>query len=184
MHQLTKKEIEQKDWVAASMVTVQFEKLIGKNPKNLFPDYNMGSAFAYLYRRFGPPKYSYDSYKHLACYYLSTEKEDLFLRIIPNHSFCTSIGYCVPKKEKNKRIEQKININSEDSDKYNKWNKEIHKYIYDALKELKKPVMVRDVHINFEGVVDEKMEKYGVANCHETSGLGLYDLSKQIEEVK
>ena len=54
--------------------------IIGKTLGQTIPQ---GSLFAYLFRRFGYPNRGWDDHKELACYVLSTSREDMFLRIVP-----------------------------------------------------------------------------------------------------
>jgi hypothetical protein len=58
-------------------------------------DRNGGAkAFAYLWRRFGPPWHGSDNYKDLVAYYLTTPDPDVFLWLHPNGSGLKyAVGY-------------------------------------------------------------------------------------------
>jgi hypothetical protein len=54
-------------------------------------------AFAYLWRRFGPPWAGGDSHKTLATYYLTTPDPDVFLWLSLGTSLALSIGYLIER---------------------------------------------------------------------------------------
>ncbi len=57
-------------------------------------------AFAYLYRRFGPPIHGCDPRKDLASYALTTSDPDVFLLVHPGSELRYSIGYRIPEDVK------------------------------------------------------------------------------------
>jgi hypothetical protein len=76
-------------------------------PDELHPEKtdNTGlTAFAYLWRRFGPPTFGSDSHKDLCSYFLTTEHPEVVLWITPSGSgVAYAVGYMVTNKleEKN-----------------------------------------------------------------------------------
>lgn len=55
-------------------------------------------AFAYLYRRFGPPPFTGDTYKDLACWLLTTPDPDVFLWLTPaGGAVRYAVGYIARK---------------------------------------------------------------------------------------
>jgi hypothetical protein len=65
------------------------------------------TAFAYLWRRFGPPIYGSDSHKELCCYYLTTEDPQVFLFVSPSGSgLAYAFGYMVKKSLERKHFKE------------------------------------------------------------------------------
>jgi hypothetical protein len=174
-------------------------------------------AFAYMWRRFGPPLHGTDPYKKLCCYYLTTEDPDIFLGIdISASGLAYSACYMangireahyanqkpwfkLRKKWDNKYEEWWKGQNPQFSEIFKKWNslgddekkpvwekysddefdpkvsqqaykaigkpaprnddtptaRRVKKVLLAAMKELLRPVHVRDVSINILGQCDE-----------------------------
>lgn len=58
---------------------------------------NYGEAFAYLFRRFGYPRFGWDDYKTLVQYYLSTPMDGVVLMVKPNAFDVCPFGYLLRK---------------------------------------------------------------------------------------
>ncbi|MFA5158194.1 MAG: hypothetical protein WC451_03360 [Patescibacteria group bacterium] len=118
-----------------------------------FPNWNYGTAFAYLWRRFGPPEMGCDPYKNLVTYYLTTKIIGLYLTCTPYlNSAGLSFGFCFSKT-----IYNKLNTDfGKPKDQWSVYTKEILAALCEAMKELKKPTNIRDWYINIEGHVKDK----------------------------
>lgn len=198
-------------------------------------DRNSGlTAFAYLFRRFGPPWVGSDGHKDIACWNLTTNDPEVWMWVSPSGS---SLRYCIgymrtealweawqkPRLEWNTRYEKwwLKNIHPEFTPKalkdkktkeralalfwdpadYEKNREKARKEIgacqdgdptitervtramTEAMRELLKPVFVRDVPINVFGVYkdDEVPEGQGEPSVY--SGYGLFSAKRHIEKM-
>jgi len=116
-------------------------KFMGLIDETLGPVMNGGAAFAYLFRRFGYPWSGWDDYKDLVNYRLTTPRPDMVLYLRPCHngdfvpSLC--VGIMTPC------FDRDIEKDASAVDAATR-----------ALKELLRPVGVRDSFMNIHGVHD------------------------------
>lgn len=129
----------------------------GDIAETVFKSWDYGHAFAYLWRRFGPPHDGWDGYKELAGYWLTTGTKGVLLYVSPKTSASVSFGYAVTKQLSFKlRLEWM----------YTTWQRwkgkdcktpradKIERALKQAMEELKRPVNVRDWLVNIEGQID------------------------------
>jgi len=102
-------------------------------------------AFAYLYRRFGPPTHGCDDHKEIAAYYLTTDIEGLVLFFTCSAS---PIKLCFGYMRNSGVLYKLPPRGSEDP---NPFQLECRKALMDAMRELLEPVWVRDLPINILG---------------------------------
>lgn len=96
------------------------------------------TCFAYLWRRFGPPRYGSDPHKDLCCYYLTTDDPDVVLWVRPCGSgLAYGVGYMVSKR---------LAAGPSPSAR-----RRVQGALKRALRELLRPAYVRDVPINILG---------------------------------
>lgn len=127
--------------------------------EEVFADkWDYGHAFAYLWRRFGPPLEGCDSYKELVGYILTTGMKGVLLYISPKPHASTSFGYFATKQITWKlRTEWAYVLWRErkgDKVKTPRADR-IKRAIKQAMEELKRPTNVRDWLINIQGLVDD-----------------------------
>lgn len=117
----------------------------------IIPNYDYGHAFAYLWRRFGPPVVGCDPYKDLTTYHLTTEIEGVYLSC--NCYLCSHIafGFGFSRKVWEEIVAEISKPRKEWSDR----TLEIFEALLGAIKELKRPTNVRDWFINIEGQVKD-----------------------------
>ncbi len=115
-------------------------------PRNYLPKESdtmeYGSLFAYMFRRFGPPRYGSDCLKVIACWYITTPPdENVALTVSPNPSGTTfSFGYIINESVYNDcRDEAQV--------------KAVEIALVQAILDLLTPVYVRDIPINAAGRV-------------------------------
>lgn len=88
-------------------VNISFSGFVGKAPGSyphpiideaLGQELDYGSAFAYLFRRFGYPNAGWDDYKQLSKYLLTTARKDLLLQVTPHvsNSASLSVSFFIP----------------------------------------------------------------------------------------
>ena len=117
----------------------------------ILPNYDYGHAFAYLWRRFGPPIVGCDPYKDLTTYHLTTKIEGVYLSCKCYLTSHIAFGFGFSHK-----VWQEIDA------EINKPRKEwlegtlaIFDALLEAIEELRRPVNVRDWFINIEGKVKD-----------------------------
>jgi len=120
------------------------KKLMGGNPSAC-------SAFIYLFRRFGYPKFGWDGLKHLIQYQISTPMEGVALIVEPAVAGGGTFGYM---------LREDIDQACMDED-HKPWKdrpddsimKQVHTALCAAITDLLRPVYVRDVMLNISGFV-------------------------------
>ncbi len=141
----------------------------GNIAQKVLPNIKGGQLFAYLFRRFGYPSWAWDSDKELTHYCLTTPLEDVFLTVCPamggDYSGgydCTELmfGYCIERsieEEYHTLYRQRKLDEWETSPRYTACVKALKA----ALRDLLRPVYVRDVPINCYGrVMDESFKGF------------------------
>lgn len=130
------------------------ENIFGKQYNDSF----YATACAYLLRRFGPSHRGCDPYKELTAYSLTTEMDGVVLTVRPCCSVRTSFGYLLNAELYENTLDAMFKDRRE-----NKTN-DIKKCevrdpvalaLFDAMKELQKPVNVRDWYFNIVGMVKD-----------------------------
>lgn len=121
----------------------------------------------YLYRRFGPPFSGGDDVKDIACYWLTTRKEGLYLRVACKATglrWCFGVGFAnslydlIPWASREEPASAIV--------------ADCHTVLNEALQELARPVYVRDAAFNIFGRVDDDCE-VSVAERSEYAGYGI-----------
>lgn len=100
----------------------------------------------YLYRRFGPPFTGSDGYKELACYWLTTRRKGLSLWASCKGTtlqYCFGIGYSDTLGKRFPRNERR--------DSPPKIVRDCRAALVEAMRELLRPVCVRDAAFNILG---------------------------------
>jgi len=136
----------------------------GEIAVRVLPNLRGGQLVAYLFRRFGYPSWRWDEYKELTHYLITTPMKDVFLEVRPYmggdspqpSSFDHTVlmfGYCVDKA-----IEEESYYPLLMEGKRNDWYehpryKECNQAFEAAMRDLLRPVYVRDVPINCYGLV-------------------------------
>jgi hypothetical protein len=93
-----------------------------------------GETFAYLFRRFGYPRFGWDDYKTLVHYYLSTPMDGVVLIVEPNAFGICPFGYLLRKDLDIKCYEEERKPITEWFDRLYTWVKKEHdKEFYDVL---------------------------------------------------
>jgi len=188
------------------------------------------TAFAYLWRRFGPPAHGSDEHKNLCCYYLTTNRSDVALSVYPKAlPLFYSIGYllsCALRRELERperewgdarfqwwlslhpemrtkekqaiseaywadmllpetaeRVAEAIGEFPREQDFDSRWvpwcgmpklAMRINRCLYAAMRELLRPVYVRDVPITIFGrITDEEAEQQSDAPRSKYAGYGV-----------
>jgi len=121
----------------------------------IIPDYDYGHAFAYLWRRFGPPIDGCDPYKDLTCYCLTTAMDGVYLMCRCYLSAHIAFGIGLSDEiitRMNTPVDGRAHCTREKKD-WPQYMQEIWAALLDAVRELKRPINVRDWYINIEGRV-------------------------------
>lgn len=134
----------------------------------ILPSLRGGQLFTYLFRRFGYPSWGWDEYKTLVQYCITTPADGVFLTIIPymgddyegagNDPINTELmfGYLIAKEIEDEYysfVRQGKYQEWEESSRY----KTCVKAFEVAIRDLLRPVYIRDVPINCYGrIYDEK----------------------------
>lgn len=125
----------------------------GRLAETVFPtDTNplyRGAMFAYLFRRFGYPIYGWDDYKSLVQYYLTTPDDEVVLLVDPNDSVRLSFGYGLAPRLA--QAAHDAEIRSRRSFETTPIYQQISGALIAAMRDLQRPVAVRDVLITFLG---------------------------------
>lgn len=123
---------------------------------NIFPDICYGKLFAYLFRRFGPPMTGWDEHKEIACYFLTTPLDGVWLRVVvgSDHPF----GYALSPEVAKQAYEEHYlafpgsltpgDLRSQTADA-----------LKAAIDDLARPVPVRDWYINVLGKAKTRHRK-------------------------
>lgn len=148
-----------------------------------YDDSFYGTACAYLLRRFGPSHWGCDSFKDLTNYVLTTQMDGVLLTVRPGCSISTSFGYYLDTEIYNKSMKAEF-----DARKPKEYiaisdcaiRNPIAKVLIEAMKELKRPVNVRDWYFNIVGRVrdkdlqyNEKDENIGTVTYSDLAGYGI-----------
>lgn len=124
--------------------------------------WNYGAAFAYLYRRFGPPINGCDQYKSLCMYVLTTPMDGLGLWIDPVKWVHCSFGYlhdaAIEQKLFEERLEfvERVEKGAWPSDRQSPVRGPITDALEATMKELLRPVNIRDWFINILGPIKDE----------------------------
>ncbi len=130
----------------------------GDIAEEVFAEWDYGHAFAYLWRRFGPPCEGCDPYKELVGYFLTTRAKGVVLYVSPKTSPDISFGYMVTMQIRDKLWTEWT---------YVTWMRRkgktyktpradrIKRALKDAMNELKRPTNVRDWMINIQGQCED-----------------------------
>ena len=142
----------------------------------VFKTWDYGHAFAYLYRRFGPPHSGSDYHKELVSYWLTTKMKGVLLSVRPAHSAGTSFGYLLSRQ-----VGHKLNLEHMYAD-WKRWKgkdfrtprkNRIERALKQAMEELKRPTNIRDWLIDIQGDVEGHPQ-----NCVEPSKLAGYGITR------
>lgn len=144
-------------------------------------DYS-GEMTMYLFRRFGYPRYGWDSHKDVISYFLTTPDPDVMLWCKPSSGLWLSFGFGLRKAFARiaYRAEMTWRMRSprvgewEETDTY----KRIETALHAAISELMRPVYVRDVDYNLLGRVTDEYPEWQKSAEHSPQagyGLGGYD---------
>lgn len=152
--------------------------ILGKKHDKTF----YATSCAYLLRRFGPAHRGCDPYKDLTSYTLTTETKGVLLTVRPCCSVSTSFGYLLGPDLYEKTIDAMFDARGQEIDIM---DCKIRRPVIDALclaiKELQRPVNVRDWHFNITGMVEDCDLKYdeddGYVGIAEYSNLAGYGIS-------
>ncbi len=132
-------------------------------------------AFAYLWRRFGPPIHGSDPDKELCDYCLGTPMPDVFLSVYPTGSRI-GVGYLIPAATEQKMMDayfKKPRAKRPDTENWRSMRGKagaINAALFAAMQELLRPVHVRDVAVNILG----RSKGYAsAAKPSEFAGLGV-----------
>lgn len=136
-----------------------------------------GTACAYLLRRFGPAHYGCDPYKELTHYMLTTKMEGVLLTVRPGSSVSTSFGYYL----NNEIYEATLEADYKDRQP-NRWETvkncpvraPVAEALREAIKELKRPVNVRDWFFNIiRRIPDDELANMEVVEYSDLAGYGV-----------
>jgi hypothetical protein len=154
----------------------------GECAERVLPHLRGGQLFAYLFRRFGYPNIGWDEHKNLVSYRITTPMRHVFLEITPymgsddpdsvENPFNGSVlmfGYCVEKS-----IEDEF-YTCLKSGNYNIWfdhscYREVTNAFEETMRNLLRPVHVRDVPINCYGKVDESKKMLSHVDAYHAAG--------------
>ncbi len=153
-----------------------------------------GTACAYLLRRFGPAHYGCDPYKELTHYMLTTEMEGVLLSVRPGCSVATSFGYYLSEDIYEATIDADFKDRQKKSlaDAINDCpvRKPVANALREAIKELKRPVNVRDWVFNIVRRIpdNELLDNIKLAEYSNIAGYGVipeyYERFKEAEVPK
>lgn len=165
--------MEQAKWekgmqIFGGMGSLYFKK---EDLQKILPNYDYGHAFAYLWRRFGPPIFGCDSYKELAQYILTTKKKGVWLTCSPKPSSWVSFGMGL-SSEVYQEIAKDLSGRREN---WNELIEEVYERLLWAIEELKRPTNVRDWCINIEGQVKDADRKEEPLEYSSKAGFGIID---------
>jgi hypothetical protein len=147
-------------------------EIFGNSPDNV----------AYIIRRFGYPFHGTDGYKNMAEYHLTTPMEDVYLWLLLK-PYCT-FGVTLPKSLFDEQmLISYLEVSGHDVTEQKKtYDKQLHKMrdaLKQALKDLLRPVTIRDHAFNILGPVDDfEMEPLPT---RELAWAGLYEVAKIYE---
>ena len=101
-------------------------------------------ALSYLYRRFGPTLHGSDDHKELCCYWLSSSSPEIILTVSPKG---LGLDYCFGYLAK-----ESLRFGSK---KQAKASKKITSVLTKAMRDLLRPVFIRDVPVNILGRIKD-----------------------------
>lgn len=130
-------------------------------------NWEYGNAFAYLWRRFGPPTEGCDPHKDLVSYTLTTDRPDVFLWVDPRPSGVQySFGYMLSEDltqlvSEEAYARRVAGVGYGEGEKDGEITGPVIKSLTDAMKDLLRPVFIRDVAVTVLGKVsDSGMDEY------------------------
>ena len=151
--------------------------------EEVFSKWDYGHAFAYLWRRFGPPFDGSDPHKELCNYCLTTRMPGVLLYVSPKLSAEISFGYLLKQKLFRKLIINNLHdlwLWHKGKEARHSRKKRVENALRGAMQELKRPVNVRDWLINIEGRVED-----GPQNVVEPSSYAGYGVTREyLENLK
>lgn len=136
----------------------------GSAASDILGDVRGGQLFAYLFRRFGYSNSGWDEHKELTYYLLTTPMDTVFLSVCPymagdyrcaysdrtRHMF----GYCISQE-----IEEQFYTIPASKHRESELYQHVSKALEDAIRDLIRPVFIRDIAINCYGrVPDEELD--------------------------
>ncbi len=126
--------------------------------ERVFASWDYGSAFAYLWRRFGPPFEGSDPHKDLVSYFLTTDMKGVLLYVRPCVSASTSFGYSATRQRRRKLFIEDTHAlwrRQKGNDFKTPRADRVGRALERAMEELKRPTNVRDWLINIQGRCDD-----------------------------
>jgi hypothetical protein len=128
-------------------------------------------AFAYLWRRFGPPAGGSDPYKDLAAYALTTAEPDVFLRVVTHGAaLAYGVGYFALEGVRS----DFRNPRAENWREASPLARRVNQALFDSLRDLLRPVYIRDTAINIFGrLLDDDQQQNDAAEPSKYAGLGI-----------
>jgi hypothetical protein len=117
---------------------------------------NAGDTFMYLFRRFGYPRFGWDGYKELVQYHITTPMAGVVLTIRPNVTGSYTFGYMLrddvhQQCEKEAAFPEVLPPKDRPADSI---MQQCHTALCAAIRDMLRPVGVRDVLIAICGKVD------------------------------
>lgn len=148
-----------------------------------------GTACAYLLRRFGPACWGCDSYKELTHYMLTTKMEGVLLSVRPGCSVSTSFGYCLSKEIYEATVEADIKGRRPNQRKAINdcpIRAPVAKALCEAIKELERPVNVRDWFFNItRRIPDNELAQMELVEYSNIAGYGVIpEYYERFKDVK
>ena len=129
-----------------------------------------GKAFLYLYRRFGFPNSGSDRHKSVCEYMIECSAPGTFVILTVRSTLC-KITWSARRKQFNQYYDDERTTRRRK--KKTKWMEQCHESTKEVLRDLLRPVFVRDVPIWIFGAEDEGGISLESAEPAKTAGYGL-----------
>lgn len=153
----------------------------GGAAREILGDVRGGQLFAYLFRRFGYPNCGWDERKELVYYLLTTPMDTVFLGVRPymggddrqgtdQDRTRLMFGYCISQE-----IEEPLYAIPASKHRESELYQEVSNALNAAIRDLLRPVFIRDVPINCYGrIADEELDALpGEAERAKEAGYGI-----------
>ena len=138
-------------------------------------DNTQAAQFLYLFRRFGYPKYGSDPHKDIAVYWLTTPDPHIIMSCCPRASIHWSFGYAVSPLLRTYLNETRNDIQPR-----------VHRACCAAMRELLRPVFIRDAPYNILGFVPPDSVwlrwKHAVRSTQAGYGVGDFDPAQAAQQ--